>query len=179
MNPVTMTPRDQFGNPIPLGQHGNPLVYTLPMDYLYQPTYEWQRPVEFDVFWLVFPTFGPMTAGLAQQQAVNVPNDADFECREIRYHVDNAAAQQTFATAIIPNVTMQIQDSGSGRNLLNTPAPIGNVAFPENFPRVPLLWPKIFTRNSTITMTLTNFDAAAVTNNLRVTLAGRKIFSRG
>lgn len=155
------------------------VVYEYPADYLYSPTYRWGAPVQFDPFWLVFPTFGPMTAALAQNQQVVVPNDSDFECRRIMYHIDAAAAQFVVAAAIIPNVTIMIQDSGSGRNLLNNAAPLASVACAESaIAPVDLAWPKIFARNSTITITLTNFDAAATTNNIRITMAGRKIFSK-
>lgn len=162
----------------PIGTPNNPLVYREPDDYSYRPTYRWQRPVQFDLFWLVFPTFGPMTAALAQNQQAVVPNEADFECRRIMYHIDAAAAQFVVAAAIIPNITIQIQDSGSGRNLLNNAGPLASIACAEAaVTPMDLPWPKIFARNSTITITLTNFDAAAATNNIRITMAGRKIFS--
>jgi len=149
----------------------------LPSDYLYQPTYEWQGPVEFDQFWLVFPNFGPFTAGLNLQQTATIPNDADFECRRISYHIDAAAAQLTVGTVIIPNVTILITDGGSGRALMNQAAPLGSIADDEAGAPRDLAWPKIYTRNSLITVSLTNFDAAATTNNIRITMAGRKIFS--
>lgn len=154
-----------------------PVQIAFPVDYFYQPTYDWRKQVAFDLFYVVFPTFGPMTAGLIQQQTVNIPNDSDFECRQITYHIDAAAAQLAMATVIVPNVTILINDSGSGRNLMNAAVPLASVATPEAVQPVPLAWPKIFTRNSTISITLTNFDAAAATNNIRITMAGRKIFS--
>lgn len=151
-----------------------PIVF--PDDYPYQPTYNWQNPVEFDAFWLVFPTFGPFTAGLNVQNSVTIPNDADFECRRIIYHVD-AATQLTQATQIIPNITLLLTDGGSGRALMNAAAPLASIACPEAGPAVDLAWPKIFTRNSLITASLTNFDGAATTFLIRLTLCGRKIFS--
>ncbi len=161
-----------------IGTPGNPLVYTLPEDQSYLPTYDWQNPVLFDPFWLVFPTFGPFTAAAQLQQQVNVPNDADFECRRILYHFDLAAAALTQATAFVPNITIMLTDSGSGRNLMSAAAPLGSIASAEaSQTPIDLPWPKIFTRNSTITAVLTNFDAAQTTANVRLTLAGRKIFS--
>jgi len=161
----------------PVGSPANPLVYCNPDDYTYAPQYDWQNPVVFDVFWLEFPTFGPFTAAAQLQQAVNVPNDADFECRRIMYHFDLAAAALTMATAFVPNITIMLTDSGSGRNLMSAAAPLASVACSEIGPQFDLPWPKIFTRNSTITAVLTNFDAAQTTANVRLTLAGRKIFS--
>ena len=161
----------------PLGDLGNPFSFQYKPDYLYEPLYDWSQPVEFDLFWLVFPTFTTLTAAQSNQQVVNVPNDADFEVRRIIYHVDVAAAQAT--TLIVPNVTILIVDSGSGRALMNNAAPLASVACAESTTPIDLPWPKIFTRNSQVTVTLTNFDVAAATNNLRITLAGRKIFSKG
>ena len=149
-----------------------------PTDYLYQPTYEWMNNVEFDAFWLVFPTFGPFTAGLNVQNSVIIPNDSDFECRRITYHID-AATQLTQATQTIPNITLLLTDGGSGRALMNAAVPLASVACPEAGPGVDLAWPKIFTRNSLITASLTNFDGAATTFLIRLTLSGRKIFSTG
>lgn len=147
-------------------------------DFFYKPTYEWSNDVMFDLFWMVFPTFGPMTAGLIQTQTVNVPNDSDFECRALVYHLDAAAAQGASNTLAIPNITALLNDSGSGRNLMNAALPLPMIASPDgNHSPVELPWPKIFTRNSTISLTLTNFDAAAATNNIRVAMCGRKIFS--
>ena len=162
----------------PIGTSANPLVYAFPADYTYDPLYDWQNDVEFDPFWLVFPTFGPMTAGLASTQIATIPNDADFECRRGVYHVDAAAAQLTVGTLVIPNMTILITDSGSGRNLMNAAAPLASVLDNETNGETNLVWPKIFTRNSQISITLTNFDAAATTNSVRITLCGRKIFSR-
>jgi hypothetical protein len=161
-----------------VGSEANPLIYAFPPDYFYTPCYDWQNPVEFDPFWLVFPTFATLAIGIPNQQQVVIPNEADFECRRILYHVDTAGAQLTNATAIIPNVTISIKDSGSGRDLMNAPASLACVARPENIEPGDMAWPKIFTRNSTISVTLTNFDAAVATNNIRLTFAGRKIFSR-
>ncbi len=161
----------------PLGAEQNPVVYKLPGDFLYQPTYDWQVQVEFDAFWLVFPTFGPFTAGAQLSASVNVPNDADFECRRITYHIDDDTDEFLTATLPLPNITLLITDSGSGRNLMNVAAPLASIADNEAASPRDLAWPKIFTRNSTITAALTNYDGTQTTYNVRLTLAGRKIFS--
>jgi hypothetical protein len=162
----------------PLGTDSNPLIYRLPADFLYYPTYDWQTPVDFDIFWLVFPTFATFTAGLNIVKTVNVPNDADFEVRRIIYHCELAAAALTVATVFLPNITILLTDSGSGRNLMNAAVPLPSIASAESGPQRDLIWPKIFTRNSQITASLTNYDVAQTTMNVRLTLCGRKIFSK-
>lgn len=94
------------------------------------------------------------------------------------YHLDAAAAQGASNTLAIPNITALLNDSGSGRNLMNAALPLPMIASPDgNHTPAEFPWPKIFTRNSTISLTLTNYDAAVATNNIRVALYGRKIFS--
>lgn len=161
------------------GTDGNPLVYRLPPNYEYLPTYDWDSDVTFDVYWLVFPTFVTMTAGLVQQQVAQVPNEADFEVRKIFYHVDAALAQLTVSTVIVPNMTIQIFAAGTSRGMMNAPAPLATVAQSEALGGDrPLPWPMYLQRNDQITVVLTNFDVAAATNNVRITFAGRKVFPK-
>jgi hypothetical protein len=149
-----------------------------PSGYLYDPCYTWEKPVIFDWFSYVFPTFAAIAAlsAATPQQQIQIQNDSDFELRWITYHMDNAAAAFNQGNAPLANITALIVDSGAGRQLMNAAVPLGAIATPETVQPRPLPWPKTFTRNSTITLALTNFDAAA-TPNIRVTLHGRKIFS--
>ena len=168
--------------PIPgamVGSQGNPLIYKFPPNYLYHPTYDWDEGIRPDVFWLVFPTFVTMGLAAVQNQQVQVPNEADFEVRRILFHVDAALAQVVVAAVIVPNMTIQIFAQGQSRALMNAPAPLASVASSEaSYTPRDLVWPLYLQRNDSITVTLTNFDAAAATNNVRITFAGRKIFPK-
>lgn len=160
------------GTPVP----ANLIAY--PSGYMYDPLYSWDKPVIFDWFTYVFPTFAAIAAVSAAtpQQQIQIQNDSDFELRWITYHMDVAAAAFNQGNAPLPNITALIVDSGSGRQLMNNPVPLGNIATSDAVQPRPLPWPKTFTRNSVITLSLTNFDAAA-TPNIRVCFHGRKIFS--
>ena len=147
-----------------------------PPAYWYRPTYDFPGKVGFDWFTYVFPTFAAIGVGAANQQQLIIQNDSDFECRRIVFHMDLAAAAYTTSTQPMPNVTALIVDSGSGRQLMSAAVPLASIATLEGQPPVDLPWPKIFIRNSTISLTLTNFDAAVATANFRVSLQGRKIF---
>jgi len=153
-------------------------LIAFPSGYLYWPIYEFPHEVTFDWFTYVFPTFAAIAAlsAASPQGQIIIQNDSDFELRRISYHMDNAAAAFTSSTLPMPNITALIVDSGSGRQLMNNPVPLDLIANLANTPPVELPWPKIFTRNSVVTLTLTNFDAAA-TPNIRVVFHGRKIFS--
>lgn len=149
------------------------IVY--PKDYLYQPTYDFKAPVSFDIFGYVFPTFSAIAVNATQQQQIIIQADSDFELRRIVYSADRAGAVFTQSTRPVPNFTMQIQDSGSGRNLFNAAIPLTSVACYGDNP-IDLPWPKIFARNSTVVLQLTNIDAAVNDFNIRVSFLGRKIY---
>jgi hypothetical protein len=163
---------------IPLGAEANPLTSKYPPGYCYFPTYEFDQNVAFDVFDYVFPTFTTLAAAASAQQQVLIQNDSDFECRRISWYATIANAAFVSAAIPVPSVTAVLTDSGSGRNLENNPVPLVMIGYGPLQQPFDLAWPKIFTRNSSITLTLTNFDAAA-SYNIRVTLHGRKIFPLG
>lgn len=165
---------------IPVGSPANPLfgVYRYPPGYCYKPTYEFDQDVAFDYFDYAFPTFAALAAAAQAQQQILIQNDSDFECRRISFYATIANAAFVSAAIPVPSVTAIITDSGSGRNLSNNPVPLTSIAYGALERAFDLPWPKIFTRNSTVTLTLANFDAAAA-YYIRVTMHGRKIFPLG
>ncbi len=72
---------------------------------------------------------------------------------------------------------MQITDSGSGRNLFETPLPISAVFGTGELPFI-LPTPKLFAARSTINITVANFSAATE-YNLRFSFIGYKVFRTG
>lgn len=153
-----------------------PLVVRGPHLYTYDPTYKLDAEIEAEYFVYTFPEFGPMTAALVSQQQVIIQANTAFEMREIVYFWNLANAAFTESTRPVPNVTLQLQDSGSGKNLFSAPAPLNSVAVNSESRRRALQWPRIFSPNSTITATLTNFDAAATTGRARLCLIGRHLY---
>jgi len=105
---------------------------------------------------------------------INIQADSDFELNKLTVFADISAAAQTNNTRVIPLVNIQITDTGSGRNLLEPDVPVPNL-FGQGDLAFILTSPKIFSAKSTVTLTVTNFDAA-VTYNLRFSLIGTKIF---
>lgn len=152
-----------------------------PPNSTYWPQYDFPPRADFDYFGYVFPVISNLAvlnaAGSTASVQVTIDASSDFELRRLNYHFDLAGAAFLSGTRPIPNVLIQIQDSGAGRNLFNNPVPLSTVAnFGEDQRDLP--WPKIFARNSTIIITLTNVDAAVNTGNYRVMMLGRKIFTR-
>jgi len=128
-----------------------------------------------DFFCVVFPTFSAIALNASQQQSALMPADSEFEMMQIAFHMTIANAAFVYNTRPIPNMTALITDTGSGRQLMNSPVPLSALA---GYGSSPFLLPvtRIFAPNSQIQMTLTNFDAAVATANIIITLLGRKIF---
>ena len=106
--------------------------------------------------------------------SVNIQADSAFILDKIAVFADIAGAAQTAATKVVPLVTIQITDTGSGRQLQQGAMPLPNIAGNGELPFV-LTEPRVFVPNSVIQITYTNFDAAA-TYNIRLSLIGRKVF---
>ncbi len=140
-----------------------------PRNYWYQPTYEWASDVSFDVFAYVFPAFGVLASGGNSVQQITIQADSDFECRRLVYAGTMSSD---------PLVTLMLTDTGSGRNLFSSPAPLGSVCTPDSSSQIvpaDMVWPKIFARNATVVATLNNASAEPTTDAVLVML-GRKIY---
>jgi hypothetical protein len=147
-----------------------------PPDYFYGPTYDWASRVDFDWFSYVLPAFTvDLAAAGTSVVQVTIQADSDFELRQI-----NVAATAP-GELDDPLVTLMIQDTGSGRNLMSAPAPISAVANIPGIVYAPrdMVWPKLFSRNATIVATLNNGTGSALTDYVVVTLVGRKIYQFG
>ena len=105
---------------------------------------------------------------------INIEADSDFILQKFAYEADIAAAAFTFNTKPIPLITIQLIDSGSGRQLMQNPIPVASFMGDGQLPFI-LPNPRKFLRNSTIQIAFTNFDAA-VTYNIRLAFIGYKIY---
>lgn len=127
--------------------------------------------LDWYVYNLTFLALAPL--GVATQN-VAVEADSNFIIVKISGFADIAAAAQTYETRVVPLVTLQITDTGSGRQLLNGETAWSNIV---GWGEIPYILPirRKFKANSTIRVQATNFDAAA-TYNLRLSLSGIKDF---
>lgn len=115
-------------------------------------------------------------AGASQAVTVNIQADSAFILDKMSVFADLAGAAQTDSTRVIPLVTLQITDGGSGRNLQNGPIPLSSIAGNGELPFV-LPQPRVFVANSSITFTFTNFSLATTYTNVFLSLIGRKVFT--
>lgn len=116
-----------------------------------------------------------LNAGASQTVVVNIEADSNFTWVKSAVFASLAGAAQTNATQVLPQVEVQIQDSGSGRLLQNVPVPITSMAGNGQLPFV-LPVPRLFKARSTVSFTFVNFSAAENYSTLALSLIGFKTF---
>jgi hypothetical protein len=118
------------------------------------------------------------TAGIAPgataNGTINVQADSDFKWIKSAYEADEAGASQEDSSRLIALCSVLITDTGSGRALMSSAVPIPNVFGTGQIPFIVPV-PRIFKAKSSITVAVTNFDAA-VTYRLRLSFIGTKLF---
>lgn len=108
-------------------------------------------------------------------QNISIQADADFEVLKLTFSTDVAGAAQTVANGAIPNATILITDSGSGRQLMNVAVPLISL-FGNGFEPFILPTPRVFSARSNIQIVITSTEAAN-TNNISLNFIGNKIFN--
>ena len=121
--------------------------------------------------------FAALNSGTSQNDSIQIQADSEFKWLKSTYHADIANAAFVANTRPIPNVTIQIVDTGSGRQLIDQPTPIANIFGTGELPFI-LPIPRIFKARSSMAITVANFDAA-VNYNLRLAFIGTKIYRLG
>lgn len=120
-------------------------------------------------------TLAIATGGNATDQ-IQVESDADFWWIKSCYMADIAGAAVLESTTVVPNVDVQIVDTGSGRQLLNGNIPISSLFGNGQLPFV-LPLPQVFKANSVVRIDFTSREAA-ITPNIRLAFIGYKDFGK-
>jgi len=107
---------------------------------------------------------------------IKIESDSDFFVYKLAYTADLAAAGQTDSSRVIPLITVLITDGGSDRQLMRAPIPVPSIFGTGQIPFI-LPDPHRFKASSTISIAVTNYDAAN-TYNLYLDLIGFKKFVR-
>jgi len=132
------------------------------------------RPKRRD-FFVYTITFASLLAGDATQGAIQIQSDSDFELSKLTMFADISLAAETEATRVLPLVTVQITDTGTGRQLFANPLPIPAIMGDGRIPFI-LPVPKVFSANASVAVAVANFSAA-IDYGLRICLIGAKIFT--
>lgn len=120
------------------------------------------------------PTFAAIAAAGNQQQQFQVDAGSDFYWTHACMAYDLAAAAFTYTAQPIPNMSIQLADSGESYNFQNASVPVMSIfGSPGKMVRLPL--PYLFAGGATVTGIVTNYDAASATGNLRLSFIGEKI----
>ena len=136
---------------------------------------EWEQPRNHrrDIY-----TYSAEVAAIAvggnANDTIAIEADSDFILQKLTYHADIAGAAQTAATRVVPNVSVLIKDTGSGRQLMDTSIPIPSLFGTGELPFI-LPNPRLFMRNSTIQVAFTSFEAA-ITPDVFLSFIGYKIY---
>lgn len=118
--------------------------------------------------------FLALAAGTTANGAIQIQADSQFRWVKAAYYATVANAAFLLSTIPIPSVTVQINDTGSGRQLFNAAVPVPSVFGRGELPFIlPVSY--VFQPRSSMQVTVANFDAA-VTYNLRLSFIGTKIF---
>jgi len=120
-------------------------------------------------------TFSALTSGNSATGNINIQADSDFVMQKLTYQADIAAATQTDSNRVIPNATIVITDTGSGRQLMESAVPITSLFGTGELPFI-LPTPRMFLARSTIALVVANFDAA-VDYNIRLSFIGYKLYT--
>lgn len=129
---------------------------------------------DFFVYGINFLALAP--AG-ATTGAIQIQADSEFELQKLAFFADIAGAAQEAQTRVLPLVTVQVTDTGTGRQAFNLAVPIPAIMGDGQIPFI-LPTTKIFSPNSSLAFAITNYSAAT-TYNLRLLLIGAKLFTYG
>lgn len=108
---------------------------------------------------------------------VKIESDADFIWTKMAFWADLASAAQTDATRVLPNVSIQFKDTGSGRNFFNAPIAIPSIFGTGEIPFILPIAQKL-RLNSVLQCDFTSFEAVS-TPDIRLAIIGYKIFKTG
>lgn len=103
----------------------------------------------------------------------NIQRDSDFVWTMGTFFENLAGAAQQNGVIDMPPATVQIIDTGSGRALLETPAPVTSLFGTGSLPFI-LPVPRVFDARSTIVVQLSNYGTSAF--GLGLTFIGYKAY---
>lgn len=113
--------------------------------------------------------------------SIQIEADSDFEIMKLeQYTIQDAAdtADQLAGGSIVPDVTVLLTDTGSGRQLMNIALPIFNIFGTAQLPYV-LPKPKRLFARATLSIQVANLNTNHGYAYIYLSFSGRKIFTRG
>lgn len=119
--------------------------------------------------------FAAIGAGVTQTVTVQIQNDSYFVVVSQMAEIwDSATGNTTNTNPNVAPMTVRIQDSSSGKFLMDQPTPIANVFGTGQQPHVALYRSKLFLPGGQISVELTNGMAAS--QRVRLSFEGFKVY---
>lgn len=125
-------------------------------------------------FYVYGVNFLSVAAGASPSVSLAIQADSDFELQKLTFASNLNAGVQTDSTRTIPQCTLLITDTGSGRQLMNQAIDLTTFLGNGENPFI-LSVPKIFRANTSINFVLNNYSAAQI-YNVRLSLIGAKLY---
>jgi hypothetical protein len=137
---------------------------------------------EIDLFWYVF-NFGTLASGVSKGANVQIQADSDFEWSKTTFYAVLTGAGEPVAQTEAVGISINIVDTGTGRNLMYAPVALTTLAGNGQLPFI-IPQPRIFKANAVCQMTAANFTVAGQGSGAQsydyvsVYLVGRKIWKK-
>lgn len=159
-----------------LGQTPGPQAAN-PQATLPTPNVDAQRYIEGRRMFYVYqtPNISSLAAGGSSTNTIQFDIDSIFCWVRLNAWADIAGAVQTTSSLVLPLVTVQVTDTGSGTNFFNAPVPIPTIAGNAPLPFV-LPAPQLIQPAASLQFAFTNFSAATTYANLKLQLIGFKVY---
>lgn len=125
-------------------------------------------------FYVYSSNFLAIAAGVTQTNSLIIQADSDFEIHKLCFNCDIGGAVVTDSTRPIPQCTLLLVDTGSGRQLMNQGVDLATI-FGNALEPFILSVPKKLRANTALSLALTNYSAAT-TYNVRLSLIGAKVY---
>jgi len=143
------------------------------MNYAKIQTRNGERNVQRDLSAISFNVAAvSLGAGASETVTINTESDSRFIWLKTAYSV-NGGVSSSPTTFVIPSMTVQIIDSGSGRTLFQRPLQISSMAGHMGLPFVNAL-PRTFSPNSAIQVLFTNTSSATAYGGVSLIMHGYK-----
>ena len=130
----------------------------------------------FEDFYVYQASFLPLTASGTGTDNINIQADSDFVVQKMTYVATISNAIQTDSSRVLPLVTIQVTDSGSGRDMFAEAVPVTAIMGDGNLPFI-LPKPKLYASRSSIIVNVSNLTSTAY--NLYIAFIGYKVFRKG
>jgi hypothetical protein len=115
-----------------------------------------------------------LAATLSETTNITIRAHADFVIHKLTMFADLAGAVQTDSSRVLPLITLQITDTGSGKQFFSDDIPIPALFGSGTLPFI-LPGPRIVAANSTLQFTFTNYSSAT-TYNTYLALIGVEVY---